>query len=179
MDRTETFKQEEISGLGLDTKTDKVTDRKSQCDPDSLSLTLALLTSAQLRLHRQNTTASLLALAADSASDCQRSSGQSAAAEAPPASPVLAPARLLLQDRRPASCLLAISDPLQGRTRSLAQASSLLQELHPASCRLAITLAPDVLDNFLRRNRSSQLPPNVYAYIVSKEPNQDPDSFDS
>jgi hypothetical protein len=36
MDRTETFKQEEISGhepqTGFDTKTDRLTDRQSQCD---------------------------------------------------------------------------------------------------------------------------------------------------
>jgi hypothetical protein len=39
MDRTVTFKQEEISGhdpqQGLDTKTDRLTDRQSQCDFDS------------------------------------------------------------------------------------------------------------------------------------------------
>jgi hypothetical protein len=38
MDRTVTFKQEEISGLEprtrLDTKTDRLTDRQSQCDFD-------------------------------------------------------------------------------------------------------------------------------------------------
>jgi hypothetical protein len=41
MDRTETFKQEEISGhepqVGLDTKTDRLTDRQSQCDFDFAS----------------------------------------------------------------------------------------------------------------------------------------------
>jgi hypothetical protein len=39
MDRTVTFKQEETSGHepqpGLDTKTDRLTDRQSQCDFDS------------------------------------------------------------------------------------------------------------------------------------------------
>jgi hypothetical protein len=39
MDRTVTFKQEETSGheprTGLDTKTDRLTDRQSQCDSDS------------------------------------------------------------------------------------------------------------------------------------------------
>jgi hypothetical protein len=38
MDRTVTFKQEETSGHepqpGLDTKTDRLTDRQSQCDFD-------------------------------------------------------------------------------------------------------------------------------------------------
>jgi hypothetical protein len=38
MDRTVTFKQEETSGYelqpGLDTKTDRLTDRQSQCDFD-------------------------------------------------------------------------------------------------------------------------------------------------
>jgi hypothetical protein len=38
MDRTVTFKQEETSGhepqMGLDTKTDRLTDRQSQCDFD-------------------------------------------------------------------------------------------------------------------------------------------------
>jgi hypothetical protein len=38
MDRTETFKQEEISGhepqMGLGTKTDNLTDRQLQCDYD-------------------------------------------------------------------------------------------------------------------------------------------------
>jgi hypothetical protein len=38
MDRRVTFKQEEISGhepqSGLDTKTDRLTDRQSQCDLD-------------------------------------------------------------------------------------------------------------------------------------------------
>jgi hypothetical protein len=38
MDRTVTFKQEEISGRvpqpGLDAKTDRLTDRQSQCDFD-------------------------------------------------------------------------------------------------------------------------------------------------
>jgi hypothetical protein len=38
MDRTVTFKQEETSGnepqLGLDTKTDRLTDYQSQCDFD-------------------------------------------------------------------------------------------------------------------------------------------------
>jgi hypothetical protein len=38
MDRTVTFKQEETSGHesqpGLDTKTDRLTDRQSQCDLD-------------------------------------------------------------------------------------------------------------------------------------------------
>jgi hypothetical protein len=38
MDRTVTFKQEETSGhepqSGLDTKTDRLTDRQSQCDFD-------------------------------------------------------------------------------------------------------------------------------------------------
>jgi hypothetical protein len=42
MDRTVTFKQEEISGhepqTGLDTKTDRVTDRQLQCNFGSDSL---------------------------------------------------------------------------------------------------------------------------------------------
>jgi hypothetical protein len=42
MDRTVTFKQEETSGHepqpGIDTKTDRLTDRQSQCDFDLISV---------------------------------------------------------------------------------------------------------------------------------------------
>jgi hypothetical protein len=44
VDRTVTFKQEETSGhefqSGLDTKTDKLTDRQLQCDSDSEDQTM-------------------------------------------------------------------------------------------------------------------------------------------
>jgi hypothetical protein len=64
--------------------------------------------------------------AADSASAHQASQ---------PASPPLAPASPLLQELCPASCQLAITGLLQGRTPTLALASPLWRELHPASSR--------------------------------------------
>jgi hypothetical protein len=53
MDRTVTFKQEETSGHepqpGLDTKTDRLTDRQSQCDFD-LTLAVSQCVERQLRV---------------------------------------------------------------------------------------------------------------------------------
>jgi hypothetical protein len=47
MGRTQTFKKKELSGLepqtGLDTKTDRLTDRQLQCDFDSVSDTVGVV----------------------------------------------------------------------------------------------------------------------------------------